>query len=145
MKTSKITKNKRKLNIKPWMIVGIILLAFIVLLVFLRSPEDYWMMDERGVWVMHGNVSEENIPIYVKDQQWAVECAENLKIVQGLRGVGSNSECLGSCGFYAVDVVHVPRIESDNFAENQCNAYLNGTLQHFIEVGNEDGKVVRVV
>lgn len=94
---------------------------------------------------MHGNVSEENIPIYVKDQQWAVECAENLKIVQGLRGVGSNSECLGSCGFYAVDVVHVPRIESDNFAENQCNAYLNGTLQHFIEVGNEDGKVVRVV
>ncbi|MEK6885422.1 MAG: hypothetical protein AABX17_00480 [Nanoarchaeota archaeon] len=135
---------KKENKLKPFLITGIILILFVILLIFLRSPEDYWILDERGVWIMHGNVSDANTPEYVTNQQIALDCAGDLRDLQAIRGIGSNSECLGSCYDYAVDIVHIPRTAEDNFVENQCKSYINGTLQHFIEI-DKDGNIVRVV
>ncbi len=133
-----------KKNKTIW-IIGIVVLALFVLAVILsilRGSEDSWIMDEKGVWIMHGNTTE--IPDYVGNQQTALNCANDLYAIQGLRGM-HESQCLGSCYDYAVDLVYAPRIDVDNLAENQCAAYRNGTLQHFIEVNNKNGDIVRVV
>ena len=48
----------------------------------------------------------------------------------------SDGPCLNS-GFmedWVCDVVHSPRREVDNLPENQCEAYLNGEANHFVEV-----------
>ena len=133
---------KEKINLKPIFVVGIILVALTLLLILLRAPEDYWMMDEKGIWIMHGNASV--TPDYVINQQTTLNCVNDLYIIQKIRGVGFNYECFGSCGSYAVDMVHVPRIAEDNLEINQCRSYLNGTLTHFIEIDKE-GAIVRVV
>ncbi len=139
---NKSKENKTKLRFKPIFIVGIILIVFILLLTILRIPEDSWIKGDNGIWVMHGNAS--SMPDYVEKQWAALDCATNLYTIQKIRGVGSNYECLGNCGDYAVDMVHTPRTSADDLIENQCNSYLNGTLKSFIEINNE-GKIVRVV
>jgi len=53
------------------------------------------------------------------------------------------SQCLGSCGDYAVDIVHVPRSEIDDQVENQCEDYRNRKVSHFIEL-DQDGDIVRI-
>ena len=135
-------KNKTKFKLKPWMIVGIVLIALVLLFIILRSQEDGWIKGDNGVWVMHGNAS--SMPDYVEKQYAALNCATNLHAIQTIREIGSNYECLGSCGDYAVDLVHVPRISADDLKENQCNSYLNGTLKHFIEI-TDKGQIFRVV
>lgn len=40
---------------KPIIIIGIIIIAVIVVLMFLRGDEDTWIKDESGQWVKHGN------------------------------------------------------------------------------------------
>ncbi len=55
-----------------------------------------------------------------------------------------NSQCLGTCGDYAVDIVHVPRTEGDNLIENQCEDYKTGKVNHFIEL-DKNGEIVRIV
>lgn len=35
---------------------------------------------------------------------------------------------------WVCDVVHVPRQEVDDLAENQCKSYLKGRAKHFVEV-----------
>lgn len=59
-------------------------------------------------------------------------------------GMQFSSQCLGTVGQYAVDIVHVPRSEEDNKPENQCQAYREGKLKHFIEL-DKNGNIVRVV
>lgn len=44
---------------------------------------------------------------------------------------------------WVADLVHNPRIEEDDLAENQCAALLDGTATHFVELDLE-GNVVRV-
>jgi len=51
---------------------------------------------------------------------------------------------LGVVGNYAVDIVHVPRSEEDNLIENQCEAYRNGEVNHFIEL-DKDGEIIRII
>jgi len=133
------------MKIKKWyLIIQIAVVLFIVGLIFARfvfgGNEDSWIKDSRGVYVKHGNPKE--TPGYVIWQQAAIECAfdkfENL-------AEEKNSQCLGTCGNYAVDIVHVPRNEEDNIIENQCNDYTKGQVSHFIELNNENREIVRIV
>ncbi len=59
------------------------------------------------------------------------------------KGIEFNSQCLGTCKNYAVDIVHVPRIEEDNLVENQCEDFRNGNVKNFIEL-DENGNFVRI-
>ncbi len=38
---------------------------------------------------------------------------------------------------WVCDVAHNPREEIDNFPENQCEAFRNGTAKHFVELDTE--------
>jgi len=43
---------------------------------------------------------------------------------------------------WVADIAHFPRRRSDDFPENQCQAYLRGEAQHFVEL-DPNGKVIR--
>ncbi len=58
-------------------------------------------------------------------------------------GMNFSSQCIGVCGNYAVDIVHVPRNEEDNLQENQCEDYREGKVSRFIEL-DKDGNIVRI-
>ena len=73
-----------------------------------------------------------------------IVCAQNLYDAFSRREVEIDSQCLGTCGNYAVDIVHVPRNATDNLVENQCEAYRNGQVSGFIEL-DKDGNVVRAL
>jgi hypothetical protein len=138
------TKTNKKKGIKKiYIIMGIALLILIVGWIFLRfaigGSEDSWIKDNSGIWIKHGNPAE--IPSYVLEQQDTMNCAVGK--FDSFTGKVS-SQCLGTCGDYAVDLVHVPRNGEDNLAENQCSDYNKGIVQHFIELDNE-GNIVRIV
>ena len=82
-----------------------------------------------------------SIPNAVDD---AVLCAKNLYENAKTSGMIFGSQCLGTCGEYAVDIVHVPRNADDDKPGNQCDDYINGKVSKFIEL-DKNGKVVRVV
>jgi len=124
-----------------WILIVILILIagwFFVRFV-IGGSEDSWIKDERGVWIKHGNPSA--TPDYVLEQQEIINCALG-KFENFTEEI--NSQCLGVCGDYAVDIVHVPRAAEDNQAENQCEDYRNGKVKHFIELDN-DGNIVRIV
>jgi len=128
---------------KYYWIFGIIL-TIIILVMVLRFPggEDSWIKDDKGVYIKHGNPSQ--TPDYVKAQQEAISCALNLYSQKKQEGMQFNSQCLGTCGDYAVDIVHVPKTSEDNLAENQCQAYMEGKASHFIELDKE-GNICNIV
>jgi hypothetical protein len=121
-------------------ILALLILAGIFII--LRSPEDDWIKDSRGVWVEHGAPS--SIPGYVTEQQNAIACAKDLYNTEKNKGVVFESQCLGSCYDFAVDIVHIPRTAEDNLDENQCGAFRNEIVSHFIEL-DKDGNIVRIV
>jgi len=45
---------------------------------------------------------------------------------------------------WVCDVAHNPRQDVDNLAENQCNAFINGSARHFVEV-NESCELLRTI
>lgn len=116
-------------------------LAGIALFIFLRGNEDNWIKDSKGIWIKHGNPV--NTPGFVKQQQDAILCANDLYSQAKENWMEFNSQCLGACGNYSVDIVHVPRNSWDDSSENQCSDYPKIT-PHFIEL-DKDGKIVRVV
>jgi hypothetical protein len=128
---------------KSYIIIGIIVLLLIIGWIFMRfvigRNEDSWIKDSRGIYVKHGNPSE--TPDYVLEQEEAINCALD-KFGNFIEE--KNSQCLGTCGNYAVDIVHVPRTEEDNKIENQCNAYASGQISQFIEL-DKTGEIVRIV
>ncbi|MFH1365727.1 MAG: hypothetical protein ABIH28_04030 [archaeon] len=130
----------KKKKIPTWMVSCLILifLAFAIL-VFLRSPENDWIKDEKGVWIKHGNPSF--VPEQVKTQQDAITCANEA--YAGYPKENISSQCLGTCWDYSVDIVHVPRQSVDDNAENQCLDYRQGLTHHFIEL-DKDGNIVRI-
>ena len=44
---------------------------------------------------------------------------------------------------WVADIVHNPRVRSDDLPENECKNYLSGMAKHFVEL-DLDGNVVRV-
>ena len=119
----------------------IIVTIEILLILFKFSYEDSWIKDSCGVYIKHGNPSI--IPDYVEQQRDAINCADELYNQKKSEGMEFNSQCLGKCDDFVVDVVHVPRNSDDNLSENQCANFLNGKVKHFIELDKE-GNIVRV-
>jgi len=126
---------------KIFLFIGILILTSVIVFI-LRSPEDSWIKDEKGIWIKHGNPSV--IPDNVKEQQNALRCASELYNSKKLEEMEFSSQCLGVCSGYAIDIVNVPRISGDNLIENQCEDCRNGDVEKFIEL-DKDGNVVRVM
>jgi hypothetical protein len=130
---------------KVWLtIIGTILAIIVVFLLirFISSPEDDWIKNKTGEYIKHGNPT--GIPDDVAAQQQAIICASSLYQQKKQAGMNFSSQCLGSCGDYAIDIVHVPRTSEDNLPENQCSDYTSGKVKHFIEL-DANGQIVRVV
>lgn len=136
-------KNKMKNKRKIWLVIGAIVLVIAAIILILRCSEDTWIKDKSGVYVKHGNPS--NASEDVLAQQEAIRCATAHYAESKFIELSSSSECLGTCGDYAVDLVNVPRTNEDNAAANQCPDYVNGKVKHFIELNTQTGEVVRVV
>lgn len=123
----------KKLNL-ILIIVGVVIIIFFM--IFRLGGEDSWIKDSQGVWVKHGFPSE--TPDYVFEQQEAFECVLQLYEDEKDKGAEFSSQCLGTCGNYAVDIVSVPRNTDDNLAENQCGDYKTGKekiLLNWINMG----------
>jgi len=130
---------------KKWLIIIFVLVILIILvLIFFRglSGEDDWIKDSKGIWIKHGNPL--NIPLGVADQQMAIICSGKLYENAKEQGIQFDSQCLGSCSDYSVDIVHVPRIADDDNVSNQCDDFKNGITHKFIELDSK-GTIVRVV
>ena len=129
-------------------IILLIILVVILAIALIRfnpltySGEDSWIKNEKGAYVKHGDPSE--TPDYVLKQQQAIEEAVDLYNETKSEGTIFLSQCLGSTGDYAVDIVHVPRSDEDNKPENQCQDFINKKVSHFIEL-DKDGNIVRIV
>jgi hypothetical protein len=127
---------------KAWELVFFVFLIFVVLFVVFRpGGGDGWIKDERGVWIKQGNPSE--VPEYVVEQREVIEGASQLYAEFKLEDLEIDSQCLGIVRGYAVDIVHVPRIEEDSLFENQCEDYLAGRVVHLIEL-DKGGEIVRM-
>ena len=63
------------------------------------------------------------------------KCREILKNHQNL----SDGPCLSNeiIKDWVCDVAHYPRIEKDDFPQNQCENFRNGAAHHFVEVDSE--------
>jgi hypothetical protein len=131
-------RNKMKKSLLVLIIILVLIFLGMIFLI-IRGNEDDWIKDSRGLWIKHGNPSD--TPNYVLEQQKIINCAfekfDNFSDE-------INSQCLGVCDDYAVDIVHVPRSVEDNKIENQCEDYANGVINHFIEL-DKDENVVRIV
>jgi len=127
---------------KKWYWIGAIIVLVVVGLLFLRGDEDSWIKNGKGEYVKHGNPS--SVSDEVVEQADAVLCALDLYRTAEENGLDFLSQCLGSCGDYAVDIVHDPREDIDDLAENQCDDYRHNRVGHFIEL-DVDGIIVRIV
>jgi hypothetical protein len=121
-------------------ILILLIIVVVVLFVLFRGDEDNWIKDSRGVYVKHGN--PDKTPSYVLEQQDAILCASDLYNQAKRDGISFNSQCLGACVNYSVDIVHVPRNMEDDKVENQCSDYPRVTPS-FIEL-DSIGNVIRV-
>jgi hypothetical protein len=123
--------------------IGGALILLIIFIFILRGigGEDSWIKDEKGVYVRHGNPAE--VPENVMAQQTAITCAAGLYDAAKKVPMMFESQCLGTCGDFAVDIVNVPRDEMDNLEENQCADFRAGKLGHFIEL-DKNGETVRI-
>lgn len=124
-----------------FIVLAVLLVGWLFVRFILGGDEDSWIKDEKGQYVKHGAPSE--TPDYVTEQQDAISCAFGLYQNKKAEGMQFSSQCLGTCGDYVVDVVHVPRNEEDNKAENQCSDYREGKASHFIEL-DKNGEIVRI-
>lgn len=125
--------------------IGIIIILILIvagLRLFWAGGEDSWIKDEKGIWIKHGNPSQ--TPDYVTEQQNAITCASDLYGTAKNNGAEFNSQCLGTCGNYSVDIVNVPRTNEDNLIENQCSDFKAGITKHFIEL-DKNNKIFRVI
>ena len=125
-----------------WVLIVIVILTVGFTMIFRPGGEDSWIKDERGVWIKHGVPYE--TPDYVIEQQQIISQALSLYEQRKSEGTEFSSQCLGVVGNYAVDIVHIPRSSEDNLVENQCEAYRNGDVTHFIEL-DKDGNIVKIV
>jgi len=126
-------------------VIAVLIAGWVFVRFILGGDEDSWIKDEKGQYVEHGNPSE--TPDYIKEQQDAIMYARELYFEKKLEGMKFSSQCLGVVGEnlkFAVDIVNVPRTDEDNKAENQCEDYREGKVQHFIEL-DKDGNIFRVM
>lgn len=125
-------------------IIIVIVVFFIIVAVRFNfnSREDSWIRNEQGIWIKHGNPSI--TPSYVNSQKDAIACAFTLYGMAKNDGIIFDSQCLGICGDYAIDIVHNPRTDMDDIAQNQCEDYSKGRVTNFIEL-DKDENIIKVV
>jgi hypothetical protein len=130
---------------KKYMIITIIILLIILLAVImlrvLNSGEDNWIREPNGIYVKHGNPS--SIPKEVREQRKIINCANNL-FNESKGKINFQSQCLGKCDNYSIDIVNNPRTNEDNLIENQCEDYRNKITNHFLEL-DKNGNLIRIV
>jgi len=133
------------MNFTAVSVAGIIILVFILgmlLLVKVMVPsEDDWIKNSKGVYVKHGNPAL--TPVYVREQQDAINCSSELYQQKKNSFLNFSSQCLGDCNDYSIDIVHVPRTDEDNKQENQCSSYLQGKTSRFIEL-DKNGEIQKI-
>ncbi|MFH1500452.1 MAG: hypothetical protein ABIE22_00730 [archaeon] len=135
-------KIKRGLFTITFIILVIALIGGFVIFILLKIPsEDSWIKDERGIYVKHGYPISKSLKVV--RQQAAIELAFSLYDKKKAEGMNFSSQCLGVVSDYAVDIVHVPRSDFDDFPENQCEDYRSGEVKKFIELDFE-GEIVRI-
>ncbi len=129
-------------NKKLWIFASTLLVILVVAVIYLRGPDDSWTRDKSGVWVMRGNPVF--TPTEVNEQKDALSCASQLYAEANFKKINLSSQCLGTCGSYSIDIVHVPRTSEDDLVQNQCTDFLDKKTIHFIEI-NAGGNVVRII
>jgi len=130
-----------KISKRLIVLIILIIIAICIVRFGFNGGEDNWIKDSKGVYVKHGNPS--SVPDKVKEQREAIDCA-NKRYSFYSDKIEFNSQCLGTCGNYVVDVVNIPRTAEDNKAENQCTDFREGKVNKFIEL-DKNGKIVRIV
>ncbi|MBR9704014.1 hypothetical protein GOV12_01275 [Candidatus Pacearchaeota archaeon] len=131
------------MKIKYILILIIIVIVLIIINIMIyRGPEDSWIKDSKGVWIKHG--VPKNTPDYVGSQKQVLACSFALYNKFKDNVVLIDSQCLGVCNDYSVDIVNVPRNFDDSKVENQCPEYREGITTNFIEL-DKDGEIVRIV
>ena len=80
----------------------------------------------------------------ITHQKSTPDLAEDLCVAECKQAVNNNQNltdgpCLSNqiIKDWVCDVAHLPRIEKDNFPENQCDAFRAGIAHHFVEVDAE--------
>jgi hypothetical protein len=131
---------KKKKTYWVGIIIILIIAAIFICLRVLNNGEDGWIKDSSGNWVRHGH--PEGIPDFVIDSE-TVKCVINLYQSAYTMKMNFNSQCLGTCGNYSVDIVNVPRNSDDNLLENQCSDYKNNLTTNFIEI-DKQGNIIRI-
>ena len=78
------------------------------------------------------------------NQKSNTELAEELCVKKCQEAISNHQDLSdGSClsneiiEDWVCDVVHFPRIEKDDFPQNQCDAFRAGVAHHFVEVDTE--------
>jgi hypothetical protein len=123
-------------------VLVVIIIVFLFIRFIIGGQEDSWIKDSRGVWVKHGNPAL--TPSEILEQQTAINCVLQVYQEKKQEGIQFSSQCLGNCGDYAVDIVHVPRTEEDNIESNICSDFREARVNHFIEL-DKNGEIVRIV
>lgn len=140
------TKKRSKNNNILIVISAIILLIPIIFLLLrfgvIGGSEDDWIKNGKGIYIKHGNPSEK--PENVQAQEKALDCARNLYYKAVADGIILVSQCLGVCGEYSIDIVNVPRQDTDDLSDNQCQEYKDKVTSAFIEL-DKYGNIARVV
>tara|TARA_Y100000034_G_scaffold136512_1_gene213473 strand:+ start:414 stop:596 length:183 start_codon:yes stop_codon:yes gene_type:complete len=54
----------------------------------------------------------------LRNSRMQIECALGLYQEEEEDEIEFSNQCLGTCGSYVVDIVHIPRSEEDNLMEN---------------------------
>ncbi|MBU1136647.1 MAG: hypothetical protein ABIG37_00150 [Nanoarchaeota archaeon] len=124
------------------LIISVVIFIVLFFIIFRFGGEDSWIKNKKGIYIKHGNPSK--TPDYVKEQQDAIICAIDLYEKNKEKNITFSSQCLGTCGNFAVDIVHAPKTEKDNLIENQCKEYNEKKVNHFIEL-DKDSNIIQVV
>lgn len=97
-----------------------------------------------GVVTILFNPGERNA-ISKNEIDTAINQARHLYSQEKIRGRDfSSGPCLSDALLpgWVVDIVHNPRLAIDDLPENQCSAYIEGKLKHFVELDTE-GNLIR--
>jgi hypothetical protein len=96
--------------------------------------------------VNHQKTTQFNAKTATDDQLKAVKMAQEQYVIKAKAGLDTRSgPCLDEnlMPDWVADLVHNPRVRSDDQPENECQNFLNGKAKHFVEL-DLDGNVVRV-
>lgn len=125
-----------------FIIIILIIIGLTLTLRGLNGGEDNWIKDSKGIYIKHGNPSI--TPENVLKQREAISCGILMFEKFKNQGMKFNSQCLGSCKDYSIDIVNVPRNSDDDKVENQCIDFRSGVTHNFIEF-DKYGNIIRIV